>query len=136
MPEKLRAGSVFIDDGDVKLYLTVLLLSTLFFFGLHFMFDKIDQSQDSADGYKNMDNDARVWFITHRCSIFHHVINISFCIYVFYNSCSNGDGRPGPPKLGDTGSYSSYENSKHWGCFLDETCFLEPNKGYAIALFF
>lgn len=41
MPEKMRSGSVIIDEGDLKLYLSVWILSIIFFFCLFAFFQFI-----------------------------------------------------------------------------------------------
>lgn len=133
MPQKLKGGSILIDNGDFALYVSITIISMIIFFCL---FAVIKQLMKYCEGesFTGMDNDSQVWKISSVCTMIHHVVVISLFTYTFYYSCSNMNGSPIPSREG--GTFTSLTMKKRWGFFKDEVCFMQPNKGYAISLFF
>ena len=133
LPSKFQSGSVFIGDGDITVYLVWLLFSTIFFFIVYeivkFALQKFLQKEmDARDG------DQKIWYINGFVTIVHHLIILPMIYYVMYYSCQNENGWPWPSKKG--GTYSKLGGDKSWGFLKDESCFIEPNKGYAMTQLF
>lgn len=133
VPEKLQQGSVLIDNGDFKFYLSVMILTIIIFFIMFTLITRI-LSYIEGEAFTRKDNDVKVWRVGTLCTLIHHLVIITSFTYTFYNSCSNKQGLPYPTTEG--GTYTSLTDNKRWGFYMDESCFVQPNKGYAITLIF
>ena len=130
LPEKLRSGSILIEDGDLFLYLSVYFGSCVGFYLIYLLlrvfFEKIQYGQ-----YLDKSWDERECLLMTWMSQFHHLIVPPFALYNIYYSCQNANGSvfspiPEPGSSENAGSHTGVT----WAWYKEPSCRLEPNKGY------
>lgn len=111
------------------MYAALMGVSALFFM-IVFVFWKTVWRMSGSQMYYGRTNDQRTSLIMNFQDLTHHFIAICASIYLLYISCGNEDGNPWLSEKG--GSYTSLYDTKRWGFFKDDVCFMEYNKGYGM----
>jgi len=111
---------MWMDPGDVWLYLVVYLACTGFFFLVAFVMDKLFLKFQYSQ-YMKRNDAAKVRFLEGCVEMTHHLIVIFVSAYIQFYACSNMSGEPWPSAEG--GTYSKPGAVKHWGWWKDDVCF-------------
>lgn len=114
MPQKLKSGTILVDDGDLRNYLILCFGTTLFFFAIYALANMFMKKVEGKT-FTDLDPDQKVWKNASFSTIFHHITNITLITYTMYFSCSNMDGMPGPTVEG--GTFTKLESDMRWGWF-------------------
>ncbi len=119
LPEKVKSGSIFIEDGDGILYFTYLLSFMVFFVITLFITEKI-LKMTKNEAYMSRDDAAKARYVHLYWENIHHFTVPFMALYFLYYSCrSDNDWEK---SLGDGTLSKDLSVEKHFLWFRSDVC--------------
>ena len=120
LPEKVKTGSIFIENSDAMLYLSILASFMVFFTITLFLTEKILKLTKN-EGYDSRDEAAKARFVHLYWENIHHFLVPFMALYFLYYSCRPDNQLE--EALGDGTLQKELSLEKHFLWFKSDVCF-------------